>query len=183
MLFQVVANAIGYTEIQTGILVQFSSVQDCIYSLGNDNMRSTPSLVGFPNVAVGTVTVFVWLMMTLSSFQKRSSSASSFHASLLQATDGILSLVLYPQVLSQVPQHFRSSETQAIYEGCFARQSIISSFHFLEQAIWICEDDGMCGHSDCHLLRQSSGGHGWLLPPLLSSWSLRPYSLYCLHGR
>ena len=28
---------------------------------------------------------------------------------------------------------------------------------------------------DCHLFRQSSGGHGWLLPPPLSSWRLRPY--------
>ena len=27
--------------------------------------------------------------------------------------------------------------------------------------------------SDCHLSRQSSGGHGWLLPPPLSSWRLR----------
>ena len=67
---------------------------------------------------------------SLSSFQGRSSSASSFHASLFQAIDGVLSLVLYPQVLSQVPQHFRSSETQATYEGCFARQSIISNFYF-----------------------------------------------------
>ena len=37
--------------------------------------------------------------------------------------------------------------------------------------------------SDCHLLRQSSGGQGWLLPPPLSRWSLRPYRLHCLHGR
>ena len=29
--------------------------------------------------------------------------------------------------------------------------------------------------SDCHLLRQSSGRHGWLLSPPLSSWRLRPY--------
>ena len=28
--------------------------------------------------------------------------------------------------------------------------------------------------SDCHLLRQSSGGHGWLLPPPLSSWRFSP---------
>ena len=36
--------------------------------------------------------------------------------------------------------------------------------------------------SDCHLFRQSSGGHVWLLPPPLSRWSLRPYRLHCLHG-
>ena len=60
----------------------------------------------------------------LSSFQKLSFSASSFHASLLQAIDGVMSLALCPQVVSQAPQHFRSSETQATCDGCFARQSI-----------------------------------------------------------
>jgi len=34
----------------------------------------------------------------------------------------------------------------------------------------------------CHLMRQSSRGHGWLLPPPLSRWKLRPYRLHCLHG-
>jgi len=62
----------------------------------------------------------------LSSFQGRSSSASSFHASLLQAIDGVMSLALYPQAVSQAPQHFRSSEKQAIYEGFFTRKSICS---------------------------------------------------------
>ena len=33
-------------------------------------------------------------------------------------------LALYPQVMYQAPQHFRSSEKQATCEGCFARQSI-----------------------------------------------------------
>ena len=33
--------------------------------------------------------------------------------SLLQAVDGVMSLALCLQVVSQVPQHFRSSETQA----------------------------------------------------------------------
>ena len=36
-------------------------------------------------------------------------------------------LALCPQVVSQAPQHFRSSEKQAICEGCFARQSICST--------------------------------------------------------
>ena len=36
----------------------------------------------------------------LSSFQGRSSSASSFHASLLQAIDGVMSLAMCPQVVS-----------------------------------------------------------------------------------
>ena len=49
----------------------------------------------------------------LSSFQERSSSVSSFNASLLQATNGVMSLALCPQVVSQASQHFRSFEKQA----------------------------------------------------------------------
>ena len=53
--------------------------------------------------------------------------ASSFHASLLQAIDGVMSLALCPQVVSQASQHFRSSEKQATCdEGRFARQSVCS---------------------------------------------------------
>ena len=62
----------------------------------------------------------------LSSFQGRSSSTSSFHASLLQTIDGVMSLAFYPQVVSQAPQHFISSEKQATCEGCFAHQFICS---------------------------------------------------------
>ena len=62
----------------------------------------------------------------LSSFQGRSSSASSFNASLLQAIDGVMSLALCPQVVSQAPEHFRSSEKQATCGGCFSRQSVCS---------------------------------------------------------
>ena len=43
--------------------------------------------------------------MAFSSFQGRSSSASSFHASFLQAIDGVMSMALCPQEVSQVPQH------------------------------------------------------------------------------
>ena len=63
---------------------------------------------------------------TLSSFQGRSSSVSSLHASLLQAIDGVFSLILCPQVVSQTPQHFRFSENQSSCDGCFSRQSICS---------------------------------------------------------
>ena len=87
-------------------------------------MRSTPSLRSFSSVAVSNV------RLTdnghLSSFQGRLSSASSFHVSLLQAIDGVMPLALCPQVVSQSPHHFRSSEKQATCEGCFARQSIRS---------------------------------------------------------
>ena len=58
--------------------------------------------------------------------QGRSSSTSSFHTSLLYAISGVMSLALCLQVVSQAPQHFRSSEKRATCEGCFARQFICS---------------------------------------------------------
>ena len=45
-------------------------------------------------------------------FKGRSSSASSFHASLLQAIDGVMSLALRPQVVSQAHvDHGKSVDT------------------------------------------------------------------------
>ena len=38
--------------------------------------------------------------------------------------DGVMYLALRPQVMSQAPHHFRSSETQATHAGFFAQQSI-----------------------------------------------------------
>ena len=66
------------------------------------------------------------LSLSLSSFQGRSFSASSFHACHLQAVDGVMSLALCPQVEFQAPQHFISSETQATCEVCFSRESVCS---------------------------------------------------------
>ena len=43
----------------------------------------------------------------LSSFQRRSTSASAFHASLLQVIEGVISSALCPHVVSQVPQYLR----------------------------------------------------------------------------
>ena len=42
------------------------------------------------------------------------------------------SLALGPQLVSQAPRHFRSFETQATCDGCFARQSfcLVISLHF-----------------------------------------------------
>ena len=80
----------------------FSSFQDDICVLGKAHMRSS------------------------SPFQERSSNTSSFQASLLQMIDDVMSLALCLQVVSQAPQHFRSSEKQAACEGCFACQSVCS---------------------------------------------------------
>ena len=45
----------------------------------------------------------------------------------LQAIDGVMSLALCPQVVSQAPQHSISSEKQATCDGCFARQSLMAT--------------------------------------------------------
>ena len=104
----------SFKEIYNSLIEEFSSVEDCIYALQKAHMRSVPSLRSFPNVAFETVPTFTWLTMALSRlFKEGSSSASSSHASLLQAIDGVMSLALCPQVVSQAPQHFGSSETQA----------------------------------------------------------------------
>ena len=61
---------------------QFSSVQDGIYAPRKAHMRFTPSVRNGSNVRLFDDGF-------LSSFQGRSSSASSFHASLFQAIDGV----------------------------------------------------------------------------------------------
>ena len=59
--------------------VQVSSVQDGIYALGKAHMRSTPFLGSFPNVACETVSMYgLTDNGPFSSFQRRSSGASSF---------------------------------------------------------------------------------------------------------
>ena len=45
-------------------------------------------------------------------------------------TDGVMSLALCPQVVSQAPQHIRSSETYVIRDGCLAVQSVCSVITF-----------------------------------------------------
>ena len=79
--------------------VQFSSVRFKVviagsYALGKAHMRSTPSLRSVPKVALETVPKLFWLTMALSRPLKEDRRAlnSSFYDSLLQATDGVLSL-------------------------------------------------------------------------------------------
>jgi len=84
----------------------------------------------------------------------------SLPLSSVQAIDGFMPLDLCPQVVSQAPQHFRSSETQVTCGDCFAHQSNRSLRHVQGstsagvfesacrtlpmQVFLICEDDGMC---------------------------------------
>ena len=87
-------------------------------------MSSIPSFRSFTNF-FETVPVFVSLTMALSRpFKEDSLALPLFHASLLQAIAGVMSLALSPQAVSQASQHFRSFEKQATCEGCFAHQPV-----------------------------------------------------------
>ena len=67
----------------------------------------------------------------LSSFQGRYSfSTFSSHASLLQAIDGVMSLALCPQVVSQASQHFRSSENKPLVKTALPASLSARSFLF-----------------------------------------------------
>jgi len=110
----------------------FSSVQSKMASMrSKTHMRSTPSLRRLPNVAFKTVPMFVLLTMVLSRPFKEDRRALPLSVPLLQAVDGVMSLALCLQAVSQAPQHFISSNTQCICEGCSANQSIcsVSFFH------------------------------------------------------
>ena len=63
-------------------------------------------------------------------FQGRSSSTSSFHASLLQAINAVMPWALCPQIVSRVPQHFRFSETQATVRSALPASPSVRSFPF-----------------------------------------------------
>ena len=93
----------------------------------------------------------------LSSFEGRSSSASTFHASLLQAIDGVMPLALCQQLVSQAPQHFRHFETQALVIVVFSRQShrsVISLHSGMSRAVRSQLQKAVMW-SDCHVCRES----------------------------
>ena len=84
-----------FTQLLSFRLNQFSSRR---YALRKSRIRPIPSLKRFPNVAFGADRL---IRLTddgpPASFQGRSSSASSFHASLVHAIDGSVTLLLYVQ--------------------------------------------------------------------------------------
>ena len=86
-------------------------------------MRSNPSLKRFPVLRNGSSVFHLTDDGPLSSFQGR-----SFHASLLKAIDGVMSLALCPQAVSQTPQHLISSKAQATCGGCFPASVSARSF-------------------------------------------------------
>ena len=89
--------------------------------------KSILSLGSFPKVAFETVCLID--SCPLSSFQGRSCSASFFHASLFEATNGVMSLALCLWVVSQASQHFRSSEEQTTW-GAFVLPARLSAWSF-----------------------------------------------------
>ena len=126
----------------------------------------------------------------LSSSQRRSSSISSFYASFLLVTNGMMSLTLCPHVVSQTPQHLRFSETQATCDGCFACQSIDSDVSFdssLSRAVHPQEFKKVdVGHwqfftglsillfTFCSKLIESVRMMAWLLPLEVIQWQCFP---------
>ena len=96
--------------------VQFCSVQFKMVSMHSGGKTYTfhPVSQRFPQRVWEKVPVFIGLTMALSctSFQGRSSSASSFWAYFSSRRSIVwCPWVLWREVLSQAPQHLRSSET------------------------------------------------------------------------
>ena len=60
------------------------------------------------------------------SFQGRPSNVPSSCTHLVLAIGGVMSVDLCQPIVSQAPQHFRSSATQATCSGCLSRESIYS---------------------------------------------------------
>ena len=93
----------------------------------------------FPNVAFEIVSVSDWRLPVLILSRNILVRSSTLHAPLLQPINGVMSLALYPQVVSQAPQHFRSSEMQAICEGSFVLRFVCSLSLYIY--IWHIEDN------------------------------------------
>ena len=102
----------------------FSSVQDGIYVLGKAHALHPVSQTFSQHCLWSSFNVRLTDDGPFSSFQGRSSSASSFHASLFQMIGGVMSLALAGSLF--LLNTFRSSETQSSCGSCFSRQSICS---------------------------------------------------------
>ena len=81
---------------------QFRSVHDGIYAFDKAHVCSKTSLRSSPRCCLSN-SCLVLPISFFSSLQGRSSSVSSFCASVLQAIDDTISLTLGPQVVSEAP--------------------------------------------------------------------------------
>ena len=118
-------------EAMSYFKVQFSLVLDGISTFGKKHIYicvcvySILSLRNVPSVAFEMILAFVLLVVTLSHpFYKDHWSFLFLHLSPWISVAMSWALSIY--VVSQAPQHFRSSETQATCDGCFACQPICS---------------------------------------------------------
>ena len=119
-------NKLGFTGGQSTLWTQYHAAWKIPYSFH--------LLLGsFPSIALETVPMF---MMVLSHLfkkycqQERLSRVylSPLYTFLLRVVSNVVSLALCPLVVSQAPQHFRSSEVQASCGSCSARQSVSGYF-------------------------------------------------------
>ena len=171
-------------------------VQFKVISMGSESPYTLHSISQkFPQHCLWNSSNVHLIMMALSFLSGKIIKCLLF-PHLIQAINGVVSLALCPQVVA--PQHFRSSEIQATCDGCFACLCICSVISLQSHMAWtqgVFESGcwplthcslGFPSHfslfvagsmnpsgwwhvwSDCHLLRQSSRRHGWLVPPPLS---------------
>ena len=90
-------------NISTVCFVPFSSVQFKMVSMRSEKPICAPHCLSEVSPTLPLKNVRLIDDGPLSSFGGRSSSASSFHASLLQAIDGVMTLASCPQTTSQAP--------------------------------------------------------------------------------
>ena len=99
--------------------------------LGKSHSHSTLLFGSLPSIALETVSMFMMILSHLFKKycqQERLSRANSLYTFLPRVVNNVMSLVLCPLVVSQAPQHFRSSEVPASCNGSFARQSVSGYF-------------------------------------------------------
>ena len=159
--------------------VEFGSVQDAVDALGKVHMCSTMS------VRARFLQGSLWNSSNVgltegdpqSSFQRRSSSASSFHAFLLQAIDGVIFKALCPQAMSvsgsstlqNRPRHKGHFwRLLALRASLSARSSSVMFKALCPQAVSVSDS------STFHNIQRHKGQFWWLLA-LRASLSARSF--------
>ena len=93
------------------LAVDFSSVLCKMVSMRSEG-RSTPSFRSVPSVAFETFPMFARMTVSLPLARKKDRRAIILSTLLsFRRSMAMMSLALCPEVVSQAPQHLRSSET------------------------------------------------------------------------
>ena len=114
-----------------------------------------------------------WPCLVLSAlFKEYRRAKRSFHASLLQAIDGVMPFALCPQAISQSPQHFRSFERQAACDTVAFPESLSAQpVPFIPACIYIYIHSCWWSSSGCRTLTQASlCSHSTFCNKLMESW-------------